>query len=80
MDELSEHRDLRGSGHWSVITYVHGKECIVLLCLLLSGLRSKRACLNPLTTRPFCSSMSYRYIETRCSTGGLEVVENLYNI
>jgi hypothetical protein len=80
MDELSEHRDLRGSCHWSVITYVHGEECLVLLCLLLSGLRSNRACLNPLIARPFYSSRSYSYIETRCSTGGLEVVENLYNI
>jgi hypothetical protein len=25
MDEHSEHLDLRGSSHWSVIPYVHGR-------------------------------------------------------
>jgi hypothetical protein len=38
MDELSEHRDLRGSGRRSVICYIHGEGCVVLLCLLKSGL------------------------------------------
>jgi hypothetical protein len=38
MDELGEHRDLRDSGHRNVISYVHGEKCVVLLCLLKSGL------------------------------------------
>jgi hypothetical protein len=38
MDEVGERRDLRGSGCWSVIPYVHGEGFVVLLCLLKSGL------------------------------------------
>jgi hypothetical protein len=31
MDEHGEHQDLRGSGHQSVIPYVHGRMRVVLL-------------------------------------------------
>jgi hypothetical protein len=39
MDERSGHKDLRGSGRWSIISYVHGRTelyCTSLPCLNLS--------------------------------------------
>jgi hypothetical protein len=41
MDERGGHEDLRGSGRWSVIPYVHGRTelyCSSLPCLSLSFL------------------------------------------
>jgi hypothetical protein len=31
LDERSGHQDLRGSGRWSIIPYVHGRMGVVLL-------------------------------------------------
>jgi hypothetical protein len=38
IDERGGHKDLRGSGHWSVIHYIHGRTelyCSRLSCLSL---------------------------------------------
>jgi hypothetical protein len=34
MNEHGGHEDLRGSGHWSVIPYVHGRMGVVLQCAI----------------------------------------------
>jgi hypothetical protein len=39
MDEHSEHKDLCGSGHQSVIPYIHRRDgCCIIVCLLKSRL------------------------------------------
>jgi hypothetical protein len=38
MDENDGHEDVRGSGRWSVVPYVHGESCcIVVRCSSLSS-------------------------------------------
>jgi hypothetical protein len=32
MDEHGEHQDLRGLGHQSVIPYVRGENCCIVVC------------------------------------------------
>jgi hypothetical protein len=39
MNKHGGHEDLRGSGHRSVILYIHGRiRVVVLLCVVLVGL------------------------------------------
>jgi hypothetical protein len=78
MDERGGHEDLRGSGRWSVIPYVHGRTELYFA----QACMSEPAFSSPLEvapTRSFYSSRSGSYNETRGPTGGPEVVETLYN-
>jgi hypothetical protein len=75
MDEHDGHKDLRGSGHQSVIPYVHGVNIVVLL---KSGLTRVRLSLffffDPLdvaSTRAFYTSRSGSYNESQGPTGGI---------
>jgi hypothetical protein len=36
MEEHGGHEDLRGSGRRSVIPYVHGKMCCIVVCALFT--------------------------------------------
>jgi hypothetical protein len=79
VDERGGHEDLRGSGHRSVIPYVHGRTelyCSSLPCLSLPFCSSREEA----PARAFYSSQLDGYIETRGPTGGPMVVETLYNI
>jgi hypothetical protein len=79
MDERTGHNDLRGSGHQSVIPYVHGRtelHCSSLPCLSLFFFA--HPC-EVASTRAFYSSRLGSYIGIRGPTGGPEVVETLYS-
>jgi hypothetical protein len=88
MDERSGHEDLCGSGHRSVIPYVHGKtelycSSLPCLCLPISPSTLTDLSIDPceeVSVRAFYSSRSGSYIKTRGLTGGPEVVETLYSI
>jgi hypothetical protein len=82
MDERGGHEDLCGSGHRSVISYIH--ERTELYC---SSLYEPEPFLFPLSIHPsevvparaFYSSRPGSYNKSRCPIGGPEVVETLYN-
>jgi hypothetical protein len=80
MDERGRHEDLCGSGHQSIIPYVHRRTelyCSSLPCLSLPFRPPPR---EEAPARAFYSSRSGSYIETRGPTGGPVVVETLYSI
>jgi hypothetical protein len=88
MNERSGHEDLCGSGHRSVILYVHGRTelyCSSLPCVSLPICPSAltdlffRPC-EEVSTRFFYSSRLGSYNETRGPTCDPGVVETLYNI
>jgi hypothetical protein len=77
MDERGEHQDLRGLGRRNVISYVHGRMGVVLLCvrcssyelnLLELGLRATTLVLA--SARAFYNSRPDSYNETQGPTGG----------
>jgi hypothetical protein len=79
MDERDGHKDLCGSGHQSIILYVHDGTGVVLLQSALS----ESTFLSPreeVSTRSFYSSRPGCYNEIRGPTDGPELVEILYNI
>jgi hypothetical protein len=81
VDERGVHKDLRDSGRQSVIPYVHGRT--ELYCSSLyepeSFLFLRPPC-EEVSTWSFYNLRSGSYNETQYPTGGLEMVETLYNI
>jgi hypothetical protein len=75
MDERVGHEDLCGSGHWSIIPYVHGRTEMYCSSLPFCPLTCE-----VMPTRAIYSLRSSSYIETRGLIGDPEVVETLYNI
>jgi hypothetical protein len=80
MDERDAHEDLCGSGHQSVIHYVHRRTELYYSSLLCLSLPFLSPPFEEAPTRVFYSSRSGSYIETQGPTGGPMVVETLYNI
>jgi hypothetical protein len=80
MDEHGGHKDLRGSGHQSIIPYIHGRTGVVLLKPALPEPAFLSAPCEEVSTWSFYSSRPGSYNETRGPTSGLEVVETLYSI
>jgi hypothetical protein len=79
MDRRDGHKDFCGSGHQSIILYVHDVTGVILLQFVLSEPTFLSPC-EDVSTRSFYSSRSGCYNETRGPTDGPEVVEILYNI
>jgi hypothetical protein len=73
---INEQEDLYDSDYRSVISYVHGR--IELYCSNL--VFPCEPFFDPLHVRSFYTSRSDSYIETHDPTGGLKVVETLYNM
>jgi hypothetical protein len=79
MNEYGGYEDLRSSGCWSIIPYVHGRTelyCSSLPCLSLPFRLPREVA----SARAFYSSRLGSYIETQGPTCGPVVVETLYNI
>jgi hypothetical protein len=68
IDEYGGHEDLRGSGHRSVIPYIHGRMELYCSSLPCVSLFSDRPC-EVAHARAFYSSTSCSYIETRDTIG-----------
>jgi hypothetical protein len=79
MDECSGHEDLSGSGHRSVIPYIHGRTELYYSSIYEPEPFFPNLC-EEVSTRSFYSSRSGSYNETRGPIGSPEVVETLYNI
>jgi hypothetical protein len=82
MDEHGGHEDLRGSCRRSVIPYVHGRTelyCLSLPYLILPFYPHVFPPPEEAHARAFYSSKSDSYKESQGPTGGLDVVETLYN-
>jgi hypothetical protein len=79
MDERGGHEDLRGSGRRSVIPYVYGRTELYCSSMYESEPFFPDPC-EEVSTQSFYSSRPGSYTETRGPTGGLEVIETLYNI
>jgi hypothetical protein len=81
IDERGGHEDLRGSGHRSIIRYVHGR--IVLYCSSLPFLCEPETFsrIDPAEVafaRAFYNSWSGNYNESRGPTDGLGAGQTLY--
>jgi hypothetical protein len=68
IDECDGHEDLCGSGHRSVIPYIHGRIELYCSSLPCVSLFSDRPC-EVVHARAFYSSTSCSYIETRDPIG-----------
>jgi hypothetical protein len=79
MDERGGHEDLCGSGHRSIIPYVHGRTGLYCSSLYEPEPFFDRP-YEEVSTRSFYSSRSGSYNETQGPTGGPELVETLYSI
>jgi hypothetical protein len=73
----NEYEGLRGSGHRSVIPYVHGRENCIALCVALFKVELNLYVLVVCPT--FYSSKPCSYTVAQGLTGDLRVVESLYS-
>jgi hypothetical protein len=75
------HEGLRGSGHRSVIPYVHGECCCIVVCLFKSWVElAQNALVAPAVLPAFYSTRPRDYTMTQGPIGGHRVEEILCHI
>jgi hypothetical protein len=75
MFNQDEREDLRGSDHWIVIPYIHGRESCIVVCVAVKAELNLSA---PVVRPTFYSLRPSSYTMTQGPTRSPMVVESLY--